>query len=190
MKRNLILAFAVFAFAILVAGCGGANTADIDAMQYGNAPELGSIVKNYKVAMRNQDWGAVYDMLPKKQHESWEDNLKKMKEKHEEIEKEYEKAVKDMEEKIEKETDDTQKGYYEMALKWTKEQKAALDGIETARDIYIYFKTVNPEIVVGEKIDGNDGYIIYLNLSTGETREKKELVKEDDQWKYTGGYWD
>ncbi len=186
MKRNLIFAFAAIAFVVLVAGCGGANTADIDAMEYGNAPELGNIVKNYKLAQRNQDWGSVYDMLPKKAHENWEESLKK---KAEGI-KEVDTKITAMEKKVEAEKDEKKKEYYGMALEWMKEQKAKVESIETARDIYIYSRNINSEIVVGERIDSNDGYIIYLNLSTGETRERKQLVKEEDQWKFAGNSWD
>ena len=184
MKRNLIFVFAAFAFAVLVAGCGGASTADIDAMQYDKAPELGNIVKGYKLAARNQDWGALYDMSTKKVHETWEEKLKK---KDEEI-KEIDEKIKDMEKKFEEEKDDKQKGYYGMALEWMKDMKAQAEGVQTARDLYIFSRSLHGEVVVGEKIDGNDGYIIYLNLMTGMTNERKQLVKEDDQWKYTGGW--
>ena len=190
MKRNLIFLCAFAAFAMVLSGCGGGGieAEKINAKEYGNADELGDLAKRHELAQVNGDYDAMWDMMSKERHETYEKMLEELNkdDAKEKRNKEFDALIKTLEKKIEDEEDEKKKGFLQRAVEWNKDMKGKLDNIETAKELYVFANqgNIGSRIVVGEKTEDGKGSLEMMNMSTGTFYfESEKFVKEDDVWK-------
>ena len=141
------------------------------------APTLGPIMQDYADAMKNKDWDACWGMLSQHDQAQWGNMLKGVK-------ASSNIPTENLPENIKKEIE---------------ERKAALADINTGKEYFVYVMNgagqTDPVMqdrmeaiqegyrIVGEQIDGDEGWLKIFNKQTGEERKGMHFVKEGGAWK-------
>ncbi|MFH1550062.1 MAG: hypothetical protein ABIH04_05830 [Planctomycetota bacterium] len=173
MRRNLIAVFMAGLAIFILSGCGndtstGNPEADkiLDEMKFENAETLGPIARKMMALSFKGKWEEIWDMLPKKMHESMEQGWTAAKAS----------PVDNEDKKLANEAGSAKEYFAKM---FEKEKKSEEDMINDMKDEDSKYEVVREEF----SDDGNTGWIIVKYLKTSEEKKKFNFTKEDGEWK-------
>jgi len=178
MRRNLIAVFMAGLAIFILAGCGGDDTttgnpeADkiLSDMKFENAKTLGPVAKKMIALSFKGKWEEIWDMLPKKMHESMEQGWTAAKAS----------PIDNEDKKLANEAGSAKEYFAKM---FGKDQKSEEDMIKEMNEEGKKFEVVKEDF----SEDGNTGWIIVKILKTGEEEKKFNFTKEDGEWKIDWG---
>ena len=198
MKRNLILAFAAFAFAILIAGCGAESTGNeeadkaLDALKLEEkAPMLGPVYRSFVVKFYKDDFDGCWDMIAKESQDEFGEMMKPRIDEIKEMDQaKIDETIKGLKKQLETIEDEKKKTQMEFQIKLYEAGKDDFKDLPDEKAYYVLFMQMTPKNIVLEEVkeiikeeiseDGKTGHILYKEE---DKEKKKKFVQEDGQWK-------